>query len=274
MKKPLAIVLNNFGTKSEIFLLQFFKGLLTDYEITIYVLGKIDRLNEYFQFFKIKSLPKPKSFGFLFFVLKGLNFKIPLKTQFQSYILNLIKEECIYFPFIGMTRSFSKALSQKNEKKIYTSIRGTDITITPYFKPEVLKVYKQLKQHLHKVHFLSNELQQVTHEYGIRMNKEMVICQGVDTKRFFFNRNLRTDKLRIVTVGRLHYVKGLEFAILAAKELKQLGVDFEFIIIGNGEQKNKLTFLLKDLGLTEEVKLVGSKTRTEIIEYLKNHLNH
>ncbi|HFU4127592.1 TPA: glycosyltransferase [Streptococcus suis] len=62
--------------------------------------------------------------------------------------------------------------------------------------------------------------------------------------------------------------KGHRYVFEAVYELKKLGKDFEYRLIGNGDQK-RLRTLVKKLGLEQEVIFLGSLPHKEVFEELK-----
>lgn len=64
--------------------------------------------------------------------------------------------------------------------------------------------------------------------------------------------------LRILTVGRLVYQKGYDIAIEAMKILKDAGYEAKWYVLGEGEQRNKLTKKIADLQLQDRFYLLGA----------------
>jgi colanic acid/amylovoran biosynthesis glycosyltransferase len=76
--------------------------------------------------------------------------------------------------------------------------------------------------------------------------------------------------LRIVAVGRLVEKKGFEYLIRALALLKVRGITARCTIIGGGPEETKLRSLLKDMGLENEVELVGPIPNDQLVaRYLK-----
>ena len=75
------------------------------------------------------------------------------------------------------------------------------------------------------------------------------------------------DGIRILTIGRLVDVKGYDMAIEAAYKLKKDGIDFRWYAIGEGNLKNKLENMVKELGIKENFIFLG--TYTNPYTYLK-----
>ncbi len=273
--KSIAFIVNEFESSSEVFLYQLFEGLTSDFMITAYAYSLRETgITKRFGF-SLKRLPAHSSFRFYFYLLSRLHgFNLSrnwVKDQYYNFLLiKVIKEKVVYFPFISMTRPFLQAIVTDKRKNIYTSVRGTDFTVTPYLDPSVLVTYQHIVPRLRNLHFLSPELFELSQHLEIHPSNYKIILQGVDFGKFHFNNNPPKDKLRILTVGRLHYIKGLEYSILAVAELKKHQIDFEFNIIGEGPEREKLTYQIHSLGLSDQVFLLGSMSREEVITHLQS----
>jgi len=71
-------------------------------------------------------------------------------------------------------------------------------------------------------------------------------------------------QLTILAVGRLHPVKDHAFLLHACHELKGRGVSFFCVIAGEGPERPWLAHLIRNLGLEEQVKLVGHLSREQL----------
>ena len=63
----------------------------------------------------------------------------------------------------------------------------------------------------------------------------------------------------LLTVGRLHYQKGLEIAIESCRKILDLGYNIRWYVIGEGEEREKLTRLIKEYNLEHHFFLLGLK---------------
>lgn len=70
----------------------------------------------------------------------------------------------------------------------------------------------------------------------------------------------KKDEIIILSIGRLNYQKGFELAIEACKVLIEKGYKVKWNIIGEGEEREKLTNLIKEHQLEEHFKLLGLKS--------------
>ncbi|MGE7856163.1 MULTISPECIES: glycosyltransferase [Bacillus] len=71
---------------------------------------------------------------------------------------------------------------------------------------------------------------------------------------------MKSGKVKLVTVGRLSYAKGIDFAMYALRKLLDEGYDIEWYIVGYGSQEAELKKLLAELNLEKHFFLLGKKT--------------
>jgi glycosyltransferase involved in cell wall biosynthesis len=71
--------------------------------------------------------------------------------------------------------------------------------------------------------------------------------------------NRKRDEMIILSIGRLHYQKGFELAIEACRKVVNDGYKIKWYIIGEGEERQNLTELVRSNNLEENFKLLGLK---------------
>ena len=76
-------------------------------------------------------------------------------------------------------------------------------------------------------------------------------------------------KNTLLWVARLIKLKHPELPIEIAKRLKNEGIDFQLNIIGNGIMEAELKELIKDYGLEDNVKMLGSMSPERVREYME-----
>ncbi len=67
------------------------------------------------------------------------------------------------------------------------------------------------------------------------------------------------DEVVILSIGRLHHQKGFELAVEACARLTALGYRIRWYVIGEGEERERLTALIRQHGLQERFILLGLK---------------
>lgn len=110
-------------------------------------------------------------------------------------------------------------------------------------------------------------------DLGCLKQKLQIIPVGINTD-FFKLKTYATKSnapLRLITVGRLHRIKGQLHAIKAIKTLKEKQYNVSFTIVGEGSEYPVLDKFIKDHNLQDCVNLVGKKTALEIKTLFNNH---
>ncbi|PES97444.1 glycosyl transferase [Bacillus cereus] len=102
------------------------------------------------------------------------------------------------------------------------------------------------------------------------VNKNVEIIENILSPEFVREQAQREDamkelqmksgKVKLVTVGRLSYAKGIDFAMHALRKLLDEGYDIEWYVVGYGAQEAELRKLLAELNLEKHFFLLGKKT--------------
>ncbi|QWH29826.1 glycosyltransferase [Bacillus mycoides] len=71
---------------------------------------------------------------------------------------------------------------------------------------------------------------------------------------------VKSGKVKLVTVGRLSHAKGIDLAMYALRNLLDQGYDIEWYVVGYGAQEAELRKLLAELNLEKRFFLLGKKT--------------
>jgi colanic acid/amylovoran biosynthesis glycosyltransferase len=71
----------------------------------------------------------------------------------------------------------------------------------------------------------------------------------------------------LLSVGRLHSVKDHAFLLRACYFLRECGMPFRCVIVGDGPERRKLHFLAKELGIADIVSFTGHIPHHEITRY-------
>lgn len=77
------------------------------------------------------------------------------------------------------------------------------------------------------------------------------------------------DQIKLLWVGRMLGWKHPDDAIRMAEKLKKTGVDFELSLIGDGVLKESLETMVNNKGLSDCIRLLGSKTTEEVRRYME-----
>lgn len=110
---------------------------------------------------------------------------------------------------------------------------------------------------------MRNEMQTIS-------EKDIIILpNGVDTKSFSISKNgKKTDRIRILYIGSLLPVKGVEYLIQAMKQLCQLHPDIRLTIIGDGSCRNSLEEMGRKFGLEHNINFIGKIPHQDVPNWL------
>ncbi len=165
---------------------------------------------------------------------------------------------------------------------IVVTCHGSDLRIDPLGGEQDRTQIREVFEHVDLVHCVSEDLRMHALKLGLDPSKAFVCQFGIDTNFFRPAPQLPGDDdgpsgedqrrtLRVVSVGRLHWVKGYEYAFQALTEVQQAGVDISYSILGkdDGGRLSVLT-AMRDLGLEGSVTVRGACSRTEVLDALRS----
>lgn len=231
-----------------------------------------DLLNLIVLFFLLLKLliVKPNTLRkfFQFEKREGASFSLILKKiHINSHILayNL---DWLHFGFA--TCAISKEnVAKATSAKMAISFRGYDINVYPVKYP---KVYNAIWSKVDKVHSISNSLYKKALLQGLSAEVPYSkITPAIDTSFFSVDKNNSCkSKTKILTIGRLTWIKGLDYSIQAMKMLSDRGVDFTYTIAGDGVLFERLKYLVHILNLEDKVFLPGAMTKKELLVQLSD----
>lgn len=145
------------------------------------------------------------------------------------------------------------------------TLHGSDILIDPY---------KNLGIVLHdaeKVICVSENIRNcLIEKFSISTDKIHVIRCGVALDEFHFTPDL-PESLKILSVARLHPVKGLNFLVEACEILSRRDVDFECTIYGEGPERDNLEHLINERKLGQYIKLPGAIANEKLADIYTKH---
>jgi Glycosyltransferase len=108
--------------------------------------------------------------------------------------------------------------------------------------------------------------------FDTRISEDMIISNANLTART--SECLSKKPLRLMFSGRLINIKGADHLIPVAENLKQLGVEFEMFICGDGELKTAMEKQIIQSGLSDAVKMLGVlEFKTELVPFVQKNID-
>lgn len=146
------------------------------------------------------------------------------------------------------------------------SFRGYDISIYPLTHKGC---YSRLFGKIDKVHSISKDLYREAVASGLdEKTVYEIINPAIDTAKFTPKSDYEIGSvLKIVSVGRLTWKKGYEYALSA---LSKIEMPFRYTIIGTGEDEERLKYAVYQLGISDKVEFLGKQPQDVISAQLRN----
>ena len=202
----------------------------------------------------------------------GTSFKRLIEKIYINASLLELSVDWIHFGFATMAldrETVPKAIGAK----LAVSFRGYDIEVFPLKNRDC---YQSLWSRVDKVHSISNYLLEKAFDLGLSKSVDSeVIYPAVDfdfIKKIQLSSDTSGVKPKLLTIARLHWIKGIDDLIETAQYLKSKQIDFEWKVIGEGDQKHteRYAYHIYKAGLQEQVLLLGKLSHAKTLKELSN----
>jgi glycosyltransferase involved in cell wall biosynthesis len=202
----------------------------------------------------------------LFLLRYGGKRDLAIKESITT-IIRKIKPDIIHFQFAATAIQLSWLATELNIPFTF-SVRGTDVQVYPITVEGYKENLKIVSSRAFRVHAVCNDLKSKLHDITNCSVKINVIRTVINDDWAQIIREPKPGN--ILTVGRLTWAKGYSDLLLAMNVLQQRDIDFHLTIIGEGERRQELEYMIRNLKLGNKVRLVGKKNQDEIKKFLAN----
>ena len=151
------------------------------------------------------------------------------------------------------------------------SLRGSQIKLAPKDprRPSLAEPLTATLAAAQLVHCVSADIAQAAAAFGLDTTRVRIIRPSVAPETYAPRGRSRQDgTLRLISVGALRWHKGYEFSVVAAARAVQAGVKVQYAIVGDGDERERLEFAIRELGLEDVVTLEGAKAPDEVAAML------
>jgi colanic acid/amylovoran biosynthesis glycosyltransferase len=195
-----------------------------------------------------------------------------LRRLYLDAELVLLRPDVIHFEFgaLAVGRTYLKELLRC---RFVVSFRGYDLN---YVGLEESNFYEDVWNRADALHFLGEDLYARARRRGCPRDKlYALIPPAVDAAAFTPEPRAPAPAvagqptLRILSVGRLEWKKGYEYALQAVRQLIDQGVHCEYRIVGDGDYFEAIAFARHQLGLDDCVTLLGALSGPEVKEQMQ-----
>lgn len=169
--------------------------------------------------------------------------------------------DVVYFEAANVAAEHAAILDLLPPKVVMCT--GSDVRVLPDRSPWLARALPGVFAAMSSVVCRSHDLRDWAERRGAPSSRTVVLHPAVDSRVFTPpDRPPRGDTaLRLVSVGRLHWIKGYEFAIEAVAQARASGIDCTLTIVGpDTGARDSLEYAIRDRGLDGVVTLAGSRS--------------
>ena len=195
------------------------------------------------------------------------------RTFYLDHDLICLKPDIIHFEF-GALAVGRMHLKDLLGCKTTVSFRGYDLNFAGLDQPDY---YMEVWKEADACHFLGQDLFRRAQRRGCPADiPHSIIPPAINLEKFptperTIGEILGTKEhpLKVLSVGRLEWKKGYEFALSALKLLQDQGCNFEYRVIGEGEHRAAIEFASYQLGINGRVCFLGAVPHDQVIRHLQ-----
>ncbi|MBI9077041.1 MAG: glycosyltransferase family 4 protein [Desulfatibacillum sp.] len=216
----------------------------------------------------------------VYFKALGLAFKRFLRTKKSATFKHLLQAGYVVhkvLPQSGIVHLHSHFAHSPTSVAMFTSmLSGLPFSFTAHAKDIYTSDERQLAEKIRLAQYVvtcteynRQHLQKVALDGRTPIYR---IYHGIDVD--FFSDAASTRKpappYKLFTVARMTSKKGLPTVYRALKILNDRGIEFEHTLIGDGDDRDEILSLIKELGLENKAKCLGTQPHGVVLEHFRN----
>ncbi len=214
---------------------------------------------------------KKGKFGQFFSTFKNivrLNKKQLQQDNFNKAML-LIAPDILHVQWPSLL-SWCEEVSKNRKIKIVLSQRGYQTNVRPFVNEDNFEFLKDWYPKISGFHSVSKAISLIGDTIYTSSTKiDKVVYSGFDFEELLFSENYKiTNPLRLISIGRPHWIKGYADALQTCKLLKGKRIEFNYTIVG-AEGNEELQYIIQDLGLTENITLSSKISQQEVYKHME-----
>lgn len=188
---------------------------------------------------------------------------------YQDAELICLAPDLLHFEF-GAPAPQKMYLKEILQCKVMVSFRGYDLNFSSLEQPAY---YQPVWEKADALHLLGEDLWLRAQRRGCPPDKKhSLIPPAIDLAAFSpdqkeesaISLGSREQPLHLLSVGRLEWKKGYEFALQAVRLLQDQGLHCRYRILGGGEHLEALAFARRQLCLEEAVEFLGAQPQADV----------
>ena len=221
-----------------------------------------------FTYFLKKGSPKP----FLATLKNSIWLrKTHLQQQNFHLALALLRPDIVHVQWLSLLPWCEEILSIRMYK-VVLSQRGYQVNVRPFVDVVNFEYLQQWYPKLSGFHSVSQAISVVGNTIWDAPKKiDHVVYSGFDFDTIpFREKYTKETTLKILSVGRPHWIKGYATALKACELLKKYHVPFQYTIIG-AEKDEELLVLMDTYGISQHVHLLPKCSQDQVYQIMGQH---
>lgn len=286
MTESLKIIIFDGTFNTTPFINRLMKGLVQQHEV--YVLGFNEDLSKpivgvhyislgsnqnYFKLILVSLVfaLKSKSLIALFKTLKYLCLKQRkvLQQLNLNEALKRVNPDIIHLQWLSNISIFETYI-EKGLNDFVLSQRGYHSNVRPFIDMNNFDYLKKWYPKISGFHSVSKAISlKGDMVYSNSKKIDHVVYTGIDFNKINFKKKYNKQApLKLISVGRPHWIKGYTYALNSCKLLKDKGIKFTYIIIGAADNE-ELQYMVSDFGLQDYVILSPKLSQSKVFALMQ-----
>lgn len=191
---------------------------------------------------------------------KSLYILYQKKNLIDSYIYNSTSKI-----IISTRLDFTKSLNR------YANLNAITIAEEHVYHQNNKKYIKTLEKNLSNINYLLPASRYLTDDYQKTFSNDLVKVKYIpQTINYLPSKTSKCNNKNIITVARLSKEKGLEDLLKTFKEVIKKDPEITLTIVGDGEEKENLLNLARDLKIIDNIRFTGYLNQNELKKEYEN----
>lgn len=154
--------------------------------------------------------------------------------------------------------------------RMVLSLRGTHVNNSPLHSPKLAQAYREVFPKVSRFHAVSSAIALEAQKYAAPAERIELVYSGLPIDKLHFKlKQSISNPLKIISIGRSHWMKGYIHALDAVVKLRHLGVPFHYTLVGI-DPNEELLFQYHELGLEQDLQFFPLIPFDEVIQLIQS----
>jgi len=192
-----------------------------------------------------------------------------LQQQNMTLVFKMLKPDIVHVQWPSLLTWIEPYL-ENEDFKIILSQRGFHVNVRPFVNSDNLEYLKKVYPRLDGLHSVSQAISKTGKQIGKpHTGIDQVVYTGVYLNALHYKpKQQKGAFLKLISIGRPHWIKDYSTAIKACAILNNQGVNFHYTIVG-AQGDEELLYLIHDLGLEQNISLTGKMPQDEVYKHVQ-----